>query len=107
MILHVAERLVLLELLPKEGDYAALKEFRKARELLSPSPEEQAVLEYRYDGNRATWDAEKDAAHPMDIPLSDWICTKVQELLISKNKDKKLVDREFTLYEKFVVNLSK
>lgn len=107
MLLHVAERLVLLELLPKEGEYSALKEYRKARELLSPSPEEQELVGFHYDGNRATWDSDKDANNPMDIPLSEWICTKIQDLLLDKNKQKKLTDREYTLYEKFVVNLSK
>ena len=40
MRLEVHERLALLTLLPSEGDYSALKTIRRAKEMLSFTPEE-------------------------------------------------------------------
>ena len=45
MKLEVHERLALLTLFPKDGDYAALKTFRRAKEMLSFTPEEMKFYE--------------------------------------------------------------
>jgi hypothetical protein len=102
MNLLIAERLMLLEILPKEGDCASLKEVRKAREALSVTPEEEKDLEFRHDGSRYLWNI-KGATYLKDIPLSEWMTTTVQDELRDRNKKKKLLEREMSLYEKFIV----
>ena len=102
MKLLIAERLILLEMLPKEGDFASLKEIRRARESLGIPPDEQQVIEFKQDGNQVMWNQEK-GAYLKDIPLSEWTTTTIQDELRDRNKKKKLQEREFSLYEKFIV----
>ena len=103
MKLHISERIMLLEFLPKEGDYAALRELRKAREALAFTPEEKQMIGFIQEGGIARWDAEKGSSLIVDIPLSEWTTTTIQEELRKRNKEKKLTERELTLYEKFIV----
>lgn len=106
MLLSVRERLGLLELLPREENYAALKELRKAREIIALTPDE--IQEFNYvetpagSGGRVsiTWDteAEKDS----DIPISEYVTNIIKSTLTQLNQDKKLSDQTYNLYEKFV-----
>jgi len=107
MKLNVQERLGLLELLPREGEYAALKEIRKARDCIALTPEEIKLFEYREapapsgHGVSITWNPNKEKE--VDIPLDVYITTVIINLLSQKEKEKKLTEQAVSLYEKFVV----
>lgn len=104
MYLTIAERIVLLELLPKEGDWAAYKEIHNARMILSLTAEEEKKFEFKVSNGQATWNQEGQK-YEAELPITDWMTTTYQEILRKKVADKKLnYAREASLYEKFVVN---
>lgn len=102
MKLFLVERMLILELIPTEGDYATLKEVRKTREMLSLTPEENKKFNIERKDGIMTWDS-PGTTYEKDIPLSEWATTTIQEELRRRNTEKKLDDRIFPLYEKFIV----
>ena len=56
MKLSVIDRLVLLNVLPKEGEITTLKVIRKLRDDLSFSEEEHKTLNFRQEGEALLWD---------------------------------------------------
>lgn len=105
MKLNIKERLGLLELLPSEDGYSALKAIRRAKESLSLTPQE--LTDYNFQqvpmgsGFSVKWDVEKERIR--DIPLDEFVTDKVRNILVKLDKDNKLTDSTFGLYEKFVV----
>lgn len=100
--LSVYERLVLLNVLPKEGNFITLKITRQLREGLSFNEKDIKELKLTIDpvkGN-ATWDAEKDPNKEMDIGRE--AKKIIVETLEKLDKDEKLTQEHFSLYEKFV-----
>jgi len=100
--LAVFERLVLLNILPKEGNFLTLKIVRKLRENLSFNEEEIKALNIKVDPEKgnATWDASKDPNKEVEIGRE---ANKViVEALEKLDKDEKLTQEHFTLFEKFV-----
>ena len=106
MLLEVYERLALLDLLPKEGDYAAIKTTRRAREMIGFTTDEQETLKFvRNEVDKTLrWDTEKNEAMVRDIPVDEWTTNTIRQALINMSNDKKLNDQYFSLYEKFVAN---
>lgn len=104
MLLTVPERLVLLELLPKEENYAGMREISRTRAHLSISGEEAKEIEYRMEGNMLRWNAEKAAQHLKDVPMGEWMTDTLREILREMNKNHKISEREMTIYEKFVID---
>lgn len=105
MILEIQERLALLELLPKEGDYAALKTLRRAREIISIGPEENEALEFETKpGGILVWNTEASIDLIRDLPIDEWTTNTIREILINLSNENKLSDMQLTLYEKFVAN---
>ena len=60
MLLSIRERLMLMQVLPTEGDFTTLKLVREMREGLSFDEEEHAKAHFVVDGEggRITWDPE-------------------------------------------------
>jgi len=102
MKLKVFERLVLLNILPKEGNFVTLKIVRKLQGDLSFNEKEIKELKITIDPEKgnATWDASKDKEKDVEIGRE----TKkiITEALEELDKDKKLTQEHFTLFEKFV-----
>jgi hypothetical protein len=103
MKLALMERLVALELLPKEDDWAGMKEVRKAREILAFSDEELKKFEITQEGGYVKWNSDGQA-YLVDLPLSEWITTKIQSSLRQKNAEKKLTERDMPIYQKFIID---
>lgn len=108
MKLEVHERIALQTLLPKEGDYAALKQYRQAREMFAFTPEEMAFYELKTvfgpDGKPSTnWSMEKASQQVKDCPVTEFIMDVVRNSLSEMNRKKKLTENYLSLYEKFVV----
>ena len=100
MELNVLERLVLLNILPKEGDFTTLKLVRKAREVLSFDDLENKRLDFIQDGDQVRWNESTNIMKKVE--LGEMMTIKVVEELKKLNKDEKLREEQFTLYEKFV-----
>jgi hypothetical protein len=102
MELTVLERLILLSVLPKEGDFTTLKIVRKLREDLSFTEEEHAKLNFQTQENGGVaWKMEGDI--PREIKIGEKASDIIVEVLKKLNTEKKLTENHFSLYEKFVV----
>ncbi len=100
MELRVYDRLILLNILPKEGDFTTLKIIRKLREDLSFSESEHAILQFKQDGGNVQWKQEGDI--PIEISIGEKATDLIVEVLKKLDKEKKLQDQHFSLYELFV-----
>jgi hypothetical protein len=100
MELTVFERLILLNALPKEGDFITLKIVRKLREDLSFSEEEHKILNFKQDENSLHWNIDGDILKNIEIGTKamEIICDVLKKL----NDSKKLTEQHYSLYEKFV-----
>lgn len=100
MKLSVAERFVLLGVLPAEGNFVTLKIVRQLREALSFDEDEAKVLGLKQDGERVTWnpDVEQEKEIPIGEKATDIVVAAIKKL----DDEKKLTDQHYTLYEKFM-----
>ncbi len=110
MKLEVHERLALLELLPKTGDYAALKTLRRAREMIAFTPKEQKFYKIvpgvNAEGKPITnWNPNKAKEQIKDIPVDEFTTNIIRTELAKLEMEKKLTEQTMSLYEKFVVRL--
>jgi len=100
MKLGVFDRLILLNILPKEGDFTTLKIIRTMREDLSFSEEEHKALEFVFNEGNVQWKREADVQR--DINFGEKATDIIVEVLKKLNSDKKLTDQHYSLYEKFI-----
>ena len=101
MELGVFERLILLNILPREGDFTTLKIVRKMREGLSFTEEEHKALEFKQeDEGRIRWKQEADKLK--EISIGEKATDIIVEVLKKLNDTKKLQDQHYSLYEKFI-----
>ena len=108
MILDVHERLALMNLLPAQEDYKALKTIRRAREMLSFTPEEMKILEMvtkpGADGKQnVTWDNDKVHEVVKDCPIDEYTTNLFRDELAKLDDKHKLTEQTTSIYEKFVV----
>ena len=101
MKLNLMERLVVLQILPQEGNFATLKIVRKLQETLSPSEEEFKEFEIKQDGDQVRWNPK--GLEEREIELGDKAKEIVAEALKKLDKDNKLTPQLMLVYEKFVV----
>jgi hypothetical protein len=128
MKLNVIERLALLEVLPREGDFVTLKLVRKLRESLSFSEAEVKEINfnmvwkcpkcsketsaseapkcecgnYMITTGSMTWDSQKGANTFKEIHMGEKMMALCVTVLKKLDNDKKLTESYFSLYEKVV-----
>lgn len=100
MELGVFDRLILLNILPKEGDFTTLKIVRKMREDLSFTEEEHKALQFQQEDNNIKWQKEVDK--PKNINFGEKATDLIVSTLKKLNTEKKLSEQHYSLYEKFV-----
>lgn len=101
MKLKTYERLILLNILPLQGDFTTLKLLRKLRETLSFSEAEHKALQFKKsEDGRVEWLSEGDIEK--DIIIGEKTTDIIVETLKKLDKEKKLKDEHFGLFEKFV-----
>jgi hypothetical protein len=100
MNLSVLDRLVLLKILPKEGDYASLKILTNLRLSLSFTEDEMKGWEIKEDqeNQRTVWKVDGIA----DIPIGEKATDIIMDALKKLNREKKLTVDDMTIYEKFI-----
>jgi len=104
MELSVFERLILLNILPREGDYRTLRQLRELREELAFSDDEQAALQFRQDEQEpGTMHWLTEADRPKDVPLGDSVMELIGTTLRDLDRRHKLRDEQMGLYERFVL----
>ncbi len=100
MELSIIERLVLLNILPKEGNFLTLKLIRQLRESLSFDEAEIKAVNLRQVDEKVAWDMDK--AVPKKIEIGEKMSDLVVGTLKDLDKEGKLKDEHFSLFEKFV-----
>lgn len=102
MKLEVHERLMCLELLPKQGDYASMKAIRQAREIIGFTTEERQFYQLKDEGGQIHWSTQAAADRVADIPMTQFITDLIRDQLANMNKRKELRDEHISLYEKLI-----
>ena len=101
MNLSVYERIILINILPHEGDFRSLKILRELREDLAFSEEENAALEFKTeDGGIVQW--RKDADVVKDVQIGEIAHGIIVDTLRQLDRQKKLHESHMGLYERFV-----
>jgi len=109
MRLEVHERIALLSLLPTTGDYAGLKTIRRAREMLSFTPEEIQFYEIKNatgpDGKPQTqWSMTKASEAIKECPVDEYTVNVLRDKLAKMSAEKTLTEQYMSVYEKFVID---
>ena len=105
MKLNVQERLMLLNILPKESDFITLKLVTKLQGELSFSEEEIKKLNFKSDVTKdgqplKTWDIKQEVI--IEIEIGEKMTEIISEQLKKLNDEKKLGFNHFSLNEKFI-----
>ena len=100
MELTVMERLVLLSILPKEGNFLTLKLVRQLREALSFDELENKRFNFVQDGDQVRWN--ESEKQEKEIEIGEKMTDLIVETLKGLDERKVLKEEQFTLYEKFV-----
>ena len=98
---RIVERLVMLELLPQEGNFLTLKEVRTLRENLSLSPEEIKDFEVKQENNNIVWNASKE--QPKQVQISEYLLKELKDKFKELDAEKKLTERYLSIYEKIMI----
>ena len=100
MKLSVLDRILLLNILPAEGDLTTIKIIRELKEALSFSEEEHKALEIKMQEGRVFWNPA--ASVEKDVKIKD----KAKETIVTALKDldtkQKITVEIIPLYEKFI-----
>jgi len=102
MQLGILERLVLLSVLPKEGDFMTLKVLRNLREDLSFSEAEHKELQFSRNAETGNIEWQKSGDKVKDITIGEKATDIVKAVLKKLDEEKKLSDDLYTVYEKFM-----
>jgi hypothetical protein len=99
MLLSVFDRLILLNIMPKEGDITTLKIIRKLKDDLSFSEEEHTALQFKNEDGQIMW--KEDADIQKEIEIGEKATDIIAEALKALNKAKKLTEAHISIYERF------
>lgn len=101
--LILAERINLMEILPAEGSFLTLRVLRELKLNLGVKDEEFKLFEIVQKDNQITWNdkANKEIEFELGEKAVDIIIEQLEKL----DKNKKLEDKHFSLFEKFVKNI--
>lgn len=102
MKLSPMERLTLLSILPKEGNFLTLKIVRKLREDLSFDEKEHQILKFEQEAGMIKWDTKND--FQKDVNIGEKTFETIANVLKSLDESNKLTEQHFGIYERFVVN---
>ena len=105
MLLKVADRLLLLNVLPVVGSFETLKIVRDLQSALSFSEEELKTLDLTSKDGEIKWLQGADVRK--DIPIGEIAAKVIRERLEEMDKRKQLKIEALPLYERFVLGEGK
>lgn len=100
MELSVMERLLLLEMLPAEGDVTTLRILLDLRRDLSFSEQEHAAIKLVQDNGRVTWDRTQEKVK--DVEIGPKAVSAIRDALQKLNNAKKLRETHLSLWDRFM-----
>jgi len=101
MKLTIYERIAILGVLPKEGDFTTLKILRDLQNLIGFSEEDHKKFKIVQENGQIRWD-EKEGLKKVNIELGEKAREIIKNALLDLDKQKKLEPRHYTIYERFV-----
>ena len=99
MKLSVNDRLILLGVIPREGDFTTLKIVRNMRDELSFTEEEHKKLNFRQEGDMTYWE---EGLEDKEVNFGEKATDIIVDAFKKLNDQKKLRIEHMELYEKFV-----
>ena len=107
--LNLFERLVCMALLPAEGSFATLKIVRELQMELAPTEEEYKLAGLKDDLLTGGINAELgwDKVEDKEIVFGDIAKAIIVSALEKLDKEEKLTQQHFSLYEKFIIGEKK
>jgi hypothetical protein len=107
MILNINERLIILNILPQEGNILTLRILRKLKENLSFTEEEHKDLKLTVNPNNTiSWrtvnDEDKPILQEKEFDIGDKASDLIKEALKKLDEDKKLTEGHMSVYDKFI-----
>ena len=102
MKLNIIERITLMNLLPKEGDFLSFQTVKKLRNELSPSDNERKKLKLiQRENGGITWDVNADKGKEIEINdvANEVIVNSLKKL---PKEDKTIPFACWEIYEKFI-----
>lgn len=100
MLLDIKHRLLLLDILPKEGNYVTLKVVRDQQGLLSFTEEELKHLKITREGDMYNWKEEDDFS--VDIPIGEMAASIIKGALMKLDAEGQLKMEFLPFHEHFV-----
>ena len=101
MLLKVAHRFMLLNILPQVGDFATLRIVRDLQAELSFTEQELKSKGVTRNGNDFQWVAESDV--PKDVHIGEAASQVIRSRLETLDKKKELQAVHLPLYEHFIL----
>lgn len=100
MKLNVPERLILLQVVPKEGSFLTLKIVRDLTSTLAMNDEEFKEFGITQDGDQIKWNLK--GLQEKEVEIGEKATDIIVEALKKLDESKKLEQRHLSLYEKFI-----
>ena len=98
--LNVFERMMLMKILPREGNFATLRLVRDLVHKLGLSAEEMDEFDVKVDDSGlAKWNAKGNEERTIEMKEKEVECIK--EALLKLDKSNKLDMQHYSIYEKF------
>lgn len=99
MKLQVIERITLLQILPKEGNYATFKILIELKSALSFTEKEYKEFKMSEKDGIISWGASKEK----EVNIGEKGKQIIQEALKKLDQENKLTEVTYKLYEKFII----
>ena len=100
MKLNLIERFTILNLLPKETNFATLKIVRELQKVLSTSEEEFKKYEIKQVEDKITWNVKGN--EEVEIKIGEKATDIIVEELKKLDNEKKLTKQHLSVYDKFI-----
>ncbi len=100
MKLSIRERIMLSGLLPETGNIAQIRILGDLRRELGFTEEENKIYCIKIDGDRITWNDQKDEFK--DVPIGEVATDLIRKRLKEMDDKKKLTEQHIPLWDKFI-----
>ena len=101
MKLNLMERISVLQILPKEGNFITLKVIGELQQTLAPSEAEFKEFEIVQEGENIRWNAKGNIEK--ELPVGDKACEVIVNVLKKLDNEEKLTNQHFSVYKKFIL----
>jgi hypothetical protein len=100
MKLNVLERLLLLQILPAEGDFVTLKIIKGLKESVALSEGDFKEFDIKQESEQVLWNQKGNEERAINI--GEKATDVIVEALKKLDNEKKLLETHVSLYEKFI-----